>query len=616
MQEILLQRIKFAKITPYKDYCKIDEKSKLTTSTNRHEMSGLFDDFRKNGKVIRTTEHKKRGKIFYFSTKDGVENTFVVDNAYIHPETYNCFETKKDYQIRRHYGRPFSHIELYILERQIKIENDKLIIRLYSNIKTRGVNCIHFKKSYSVTSISFNLTNGNFTITKISKSGKSSTKQFRKNSFNELYNVLVNSGIINYRIPLSNKKSELYKECEKIFDNKIFIEKLRENLDVKYEITPNHEIHKVIFTDYTKYFIKLKKVKVPNGEYTYWLKNFYPTEKYLKKNDRKLIASILDMIDLKSKITIKILHEYSNIDLVNFKWLCEFFGDEYQKYISNINPRIFEDDNKKNKVDGNNKFHIFNRFNRPVHRYTLSVNDKENLIKIINSTNYKHDDIISSRFVSLIDDHFSMMEKLKDYVPEIQMKAKNYDDFIIEHNQFSKMVSLIKKGWVNEYKFTNKLISEIEKPIEVKLNLGTKENPIWSSDVGEVKYLYPYILKRDDDYEEEGKFMHHCVGTYSDKEKSIIISIRTENASNRVTCEYDIQSGRCIQQRHFCNGEPPKEFEYVLEVVKEIVKRHSNYGTLNWTERNRVPVKINGIEIKPEDREPRRLNDIFDELYF
>lgn len=616
MQEILLQRIKFAKITPYKDYCKIDEKSKLTTSTNRHEMSGLFDDFRKNGKVIRATEHKKRGKIFYFSTKDGVENTFVVDNAYVNPETYNSFETKKDYQIKRHYGRPFTQIELYILERQIKIENDKLIIRLYSNIKTRGVNCIYFKKSYSVTSISFNLTNGNFTITKISKSGKSSTKHFRKNSFNELYNVLVNSGIINYRIPLSNKKSELYKECEKIFDNKIFIEKLREKLDVSYDVTLNHEISKVIFSDYTKYFIKLKKIKVPNGEYTYWLKNFYPTEKYLKKNDRKLIASILDMIDLKSKITIKILHEYSNIDLVNFKWLCEFFGDDYQKYISNINPRIFEDDNKKNKVEGNNKFLISNRFNRPIHRHTLSENDKEILIKIINSTNYKHDDIISSRFVSLIDDHFSMIEKLKDYIPEIQMKAKNYDDFIMEHNQFSKMVSLIKKGWVNEYKFTNKLINEIEKPIEVKLNLGTKEHPVWSSDVGEVKYLYPYILKRDDDYEEEGKFMHHCVGTYSDKEKSIIISIRTENASNRVTCEYDIQSGRCIQQRHFCNGEPPKEFEYVLEVVKEIVKRHSNYGTLNWTERNRVPVKINGIEIKPEDREPRRLNDIFDDLYF
>ena len=94
--------------------------------------------------------------------------------------------------------------------------------------------------------------------------------------------------------------------------------------------------------------------------------------------------------------------------------------------------------------------------------------------------------------------------------------------------------------------------------------------------------------------------MHHCVATYADRDKSIIISIRYKDQNNRVTCEFNIQSGECIQHRHFCNGVPPKEFEYAIKVLKERVSKLAKFTTLNWVEKNKVPVKINGIEVNKE----------------
>lgn len=628
MQEILTQKFNFARIIAYKDYCKLEEKQKLKKSMNENLDDYDYDvdtiqnslsilqteSTKKEGRITRLPENKKRGNIFYFSTKDEIQESFIIQYAYINSKTNNSFETQKDYQIKRHYGRPFSSIETHTIERKIKIENNKLSIKLYSSNKVRGFNCIHFKKTYFVHSVSFDLSNGNFIVTKVTKSGKKSTKSFRKNSFKDLENILKGYGLLKVTNCILDTKSELHKQFVKEFDDEIFIQQLRKHLNVEHNITlKKNEISNVIFLDYLNFFINLKKIKIPNGNYVYWIKYFYPTEKYLKKNDRKLIASILDMVNLKSKITIRLLHEYPTLDLVSFKWICDYFGSDYPKYISNIKNEIFENSIKKTEnIETVGKYNILFNVNRPTIEYILNDIEKENLIKIINSTTYKNNDIFESRFVTLLDDHFSMINRLKDYFPDLHMKSKTYDDFHVEHRELTKMISSIKKGWVTEYKFGKKLISEIEIPIEIKFNLGTIEEPVWTSDLENKKFLYPYILKREEDYDEEGSFMHHCVASYSNKEKSIIISVRNESGSDRVTCEFDIQTGRCIQQRHFCNAVPPKEFEYVLLKLVEIVKRHSNYGTLNWIEKNRVPVKINGLEIKPEERQPRRLGDIFD----
>jgi hypothetical protein len=131
--------------------------------------------------------------------------------------------------------------------------------------------------------------------------------------------------------------------------------------------------------------------------------------------------------------------------------------------------------------------------------------------------------------------------------------------------------------------------------------------------VGEITF-YPHILKREEEYDEEGKFMHHCVASYSDKDRSIIISIRTEDKQDRVTCEFDCQTGTLIQAKHFCNRQPPGDMELAIEKLENKTKYYARMGLLHSLEKKKVLIKINGIEIDLENREPRRVGDILHDM--
>jgi hypothetical protein len=175
-------------------------------------------------------------------------------------------------------------------------------------------------------------------------------------------------------------------------------------------------------------------------------------------------------------------------------------------------------------------------------------------------------------------------------------------------------MSLIKKGWVVEYQFVDKMVDDVEKPIDVKINLGESELLVDCKElVGEITF-YPHILKREEEYDEEGKFMHHCVASYSDKDRSIIISIRTEDKQDRVTCEFDCQTGTLIQAKHFCNRQPPGDMELAIEKLENKTKYYARMGLLHSLEKKKVLIKINGIEIDLENREPRRVGDILHDM--
>ena len=191
-----------------------------------------------------------------------------------------------------------------------------------------------------------------------------------------------------------------------------------------------------------------------------------------------------------------------------------------------------------------------------------------------------------------------MIDRVREYDSSVYLKSRTMDEFHAEHRELTKMMSAIKKGWVIEYQFDDKVMEDLEKPLECLENDTTLHT------------LYPYVLKREEDYIEEGAFMHHCVASYSDKDKSIIVSLRNESGMDRVTCEFDIQSGKCIQQRSFCNAAPPSTFEDGLLLVSQKIELYSRWGTLNWKEKKKVPVKINGIEITQE-LPPVRVTDIF-----
>jgi hypothetical protein len=159
--------------------------------------------------------------------------------------------------------------------------------------------------------------------------------------------------------------------------------------------------------------------------------------------------------------------------------------------------------------------------------------------------------------------------------------------------EFSKIISLMKKGWTTEYVFDNRMVRKVEEPI------------VLLCDDLITRTFVPHILKREEEYAEEGAYMHHCVAGYANKESSMIISLRLYDGQERVTTEYEKKTGKCHQERYFCNKTPPIYFNEALEILRERVVKFSYQRLLNHIDVKKVRVKINGIEVPlPEPREP------------
>ena len=625
MEEILLhQRYSYAKITPYKNYSKIPRETQPHSGIHKHftydddfgTTTSYYDAEEGIGLApILDNHNKKNTRYFYW--KDDIKNIPVIKYASKHKLDggRGVFYTTKDRHIKKYYNEPFSDILVVILERSIIRRGDKVTIKTNKYTKHRGFNCKYFNVNKFSTSVTFDMVKGDFLLVTSAGKGKDRKKlkpTFRKNSFNHLLNFIRSTdGPFKFLKNHMGKSNGLYKELYNVFDDKHFNEALYLVFKRMISFPTDGSLFREYFYDEVmRWFINTKKIKTPN-EYKDLILKYYPTEKYLKKNDRKLVASILDVFQIKSKITIKLLHERPNIDLRSLLRLCYLFGDQYQKYIGSISVDMFGVMSTINDLPSSSlKMMERTCSDYKNHGYDINDIEKENLLKVLTSEP-KNGSIINENFIGLIVDHFRMLNRIREYDPIIRMKANNITKFHTEHNELSKIISAIKKGWVIQYFYPEETIRQIQQPIKVfkSIKIGPT---LMGTDMDDYINIIPYVLTREEEYIEEGKFMHHCVASYAEKDTSMIISLRTEDEQDRVTCEFQISNGNLIQSRYFSNATPPKQFEYIIESVTDLIRLHARFGTLNWVKKDRVPIKINGIEIPPEKREPRRLIDILD----
>lgn len=616
MEEILSQRFNYAIIEPYRNYCRLDEKKPgyngTTFNSDLDELDFSFGEKKpwnqfgklslnppRVGKLISLP--KKRGNriTHFFYDNSNVQENFQINYAL--KGNLHSFQTTKDRQIKRHFGNPFSSITVYTMERSIRRHGDKVTIKIYCQIKGREFNSKFFKTRFTVYSLTINTVTGNVTTLSMVNGKNQKVQSFRTNSFRSINGLLENHGLIdNNNNPNVSKNSRITSEFHECFDSNVFLSTIYKTLGLSEDT--DKELEDLL----VQKFVEKKKIKVSNN-YQYWIENFYPTEKFLKKNDRKLIASILDMFKIKSKVTIKIMHENHQVDIYSLAELCYFLGDNFSKYIGNIDVSLFNCSSHEHPPYPSNYKHEFHKDRKG--KYVINDIEKENIVKIINESAMP----IKPKFIGELSDHFNMIKKLREYSPDLRMNARTQMEFHHEHLELSKMMSFIKKGWVIEYKFSDKMVEAVEKSITVQIDLTEydKDNqPIGSVKSDNITF-YPYILKREEEYDEEGRTMHHCVASYSDKDKSIIVSLRTKDLSDRVTCEFDCQTGNMIQARHFCNKRPPGDMELAISELQDRAKYYARIGLLHSLEKKKVPVKINGIEIIPEVKEPRRFQDEF-----
>lgn len=598
MDYILKQRFSFSLIKVYKNYSSIDKPKNFLKFVDNG-----YPDFRTKDETqhISNLYNPSTGnKHFYKIKNDEKGNNWVPKLSLV-----GEFFTTKEKQIKRHYNNPFSEIKVVVKERTIKVKDNKVIISLYEYSKVRLVNRRYFKKYNSSVILTFDLKNGN--ILCINNNNKNKIGTFNKNYFPSIMAGAKNifdchekfSKAVHTSIGGINEK-KIRKELFDVFNDNIFYNEFGKLLNINFS-TRYKTRFDYLKSELIKFFVNKKNIKVPDN-YQHLIKYHYPTEKFLKKNDRKLISSILDRYNIKSKSTIKILHTNPLIDIPTLKSICNLFGYNYQNYISRINIEYFDTydylTNSPSPIFRNNS------------QFLISNQDKEMILRLLNCPIKKtNDPMITNSIVSLITDHLNMLVVFKEYYPNYVLRCKNFKIFDEEHVELSRISRLVKKTHTIKYVFNDEMLKEVESPIELKFEI---DGNVVSD------FLYPIILKTEEEYIDEGSFMHHCVASYSNKSISIIISVRTKEGDNRVTCEFDCQTGSLLQARHFCNGMPPEDFMMAVEQLKNKTKFFAKRGMLHSIDTVRTPVIINGIEVPQKTVSPNDLilENLFNQAAF
>jgi hypothetical protein len=605
--EILNQRFQYAVIKVCKDYCNIQDRYLMSKRMVKHETKNYdFDDIFGENTISLLNEVKKDPipfrnivtDITFFKKKNNRKtNHYHLDNN--EPREHNNvpfisfygddgeqFYTTKDKHIKKHYGRPLSSIIIVTIERTVVVDNGKLVIKAKKFTKYRGVNKIYFKRKFHSETLTFDLSTGNFTIGETNVISNSRSTRFRKNSFAFVERLITSNGFFNF-INSVNKNLKIYPEFCKTINDTQFIQSILEEMGQLNSWLPNiteNEGRNDLLKRFIDFFVKTKKIKVPN-DYMSLIRFHYPGQKYLKRNDNKLLLSVLDSYGIKSKFTNKLFHTNTNMDIFEIRNFASFFGSEYSKYMGNLDEKVLKFFDKKEKNVYQSPIPINAR--KVSEQHDLEQSEKENIIKIINSLVKGGNEAplrAVSGLYSLFRDHVDMIKKLKEYDPTYRLRSTTYEEFHTEHLELTKLISTIRKGWSKEYVYDNRTVRKIETPIIYEFN-------------NEIYEFHPTILKREEEYSEEGSFMHHCVASYANKETSMIVSIRLNNGMDRVTCEYEKKTGHVTQERHFCNRIPPEHFNKALSVVSDRIKSLRYSRLLDHIDVKKVRVKINGKEV-------------------
>jgi len=537
METILEQKFRYSDIQLYKNYNNINDNHR---------------QFKNNGYgfYIPLNVIKLKHKSFFNSGNN--EEKYI--ELFPTNKKNNKYDTISDKTIKRHFVNPFSTICCYSHGRTIKQDGDIIKVYYWTNNKVRSVNHRFFKRSFSIYGITINLKNGNI----YSYSNYNARARIRCNKFNHIQMVL--NQILHDKV----FNNESVKKAYNInFNKSLFIDTIKKYLNFEWEFK-KEDID--IMSLLLKKFVELKKIKVPNN-YSFLIQNCYPTEKFLKKNDRKLVSSVLDMLGIKSDFAIKKVHQCETYDLFLILSIKHLYGDSYLKYLPNITLL-----NKTQKYNSYvNKEQLLFMWDKET--FNLSNKEKNNLTKILNDFS-QHEKLHINIFQDFVD-HFKTTKTIKDLGLEVKpLSSTTYDNWLNEHHELSNQWMTIKKGYTTEFVFDDKLKNKLE-------------NVILVDDV----IYQPIILKKETDYFEEGKYMHHCVGSYSQHDSSMIISLRKWGNDERVTSEFGYKDGKCKQSRYFSNQIPPKDFEKPLDMLYEKVLDVYRSGELKILEKRKVKLE-------------------------
>jgi len=432
---------------------------------------------------IYPTEHiPKQGK-FKFLKKEEGEESFV-----------------------KNYGNPLA--STFMVKRTLVIEENesKIALKIYTYVSSRDVGKKYFKVRRVIDYLTFNFKrklfySGTLNLKKKKKIG--AVMCINKTDINsievvrKIENFEKNENQNEYPI-VSEKK--LTKKCLNIFLDRI-IERLNLNID-----SDSDNIRK----KYYQLFLEISGVKYPNAFEKF--ASYYTPKKEIKNFGNNIVTWFMKKHELKGTKIRNLLNKYENIEIDSILQCYKVFGiDLFNK----INDNSLLTD-KKQSIYVNGYY-----LNDDIVG-DLSRNEKENFISIINTcTVYE--------FLNSFSDHIMFKEQLKKYGEYVKVTATTYDEYVMEHSEWSSLLQSYKTG-------------------DVTRNYGEDAYLIQKEIYSEGITYYPVLLTTTGEYEMESSHQHNCVRTYSEKAQSLIISLRKDsvNGNERATVEFQFRRNQLV----------------------------------------------------------------------
>ena len=395
----------------------------------------------------------------------------------------------------KNYGNPLCEIVKFSTIVVIEKYEDKVSLKIFTNNRIRSVGKVWFKLTKNMSYVTVNLKTGDVYNGGIDNYHlkRKCRKRIRRNTFIEtLKNVEQNIRYFNF---FSNQieHNEGVKEILSIFTS---------------QFTTDNDLQNLSYDDRLfKFYLDKRNIKIPNNFYvfkTYWFGK--ELRKTLKKNDNRMIDTIMSHYKFSGKKIKKVLHKCENFNYDLYRTAKEIFGDDWLNQDEDVILGCFNSDDY---------FGVDNRF--------LKLASKDEVKKLF----MLFKQMVIQKTIShyTLRDHTEFYCQLRLYGEnDLKWIAKDDKTLIEEHTEWSTKLQYYRNGTYTriypEYSYDH-----IQTPINID---GT--------------IYYPKLLDTSGNYNQESSVQSNCVKTYIDKPASIIVSLRKDDLESieRATIEYQV----------------------------------------------------------------------------
>jgi len=389
------------------------------------------------------------------------------------------------------YANPFAEIQMRKKTLVIEENENKIALKFYSYYNCRDVSKKFFRVRRQICYLTFNIKRKTFYSgeLKLKRRAKVLSKMSIYQTHLRAMSIYSN---IEYFFMNNEKREKNPTLKDDVF--KMFLNRVAERTGTKFDSD-----HLSNEDKFYQLYLKFSGIKYPDAFSKF--KFDYTPKKEIRENGNNLVTWFMNKHKLRGTKIRKLLNKYDNVDV---NGLITFYNAFGQDLFNKINIESFL---------GTQYLQYYGYYTTTFEK--ISKKEKENIVKILNTSN-------SETILNSLGDHIQYKDSLKKYGENVKILATNYNDYVKEHSEWSKLVQSYRSGVVTRFYGDDAYL--IEKPI-----------------IHEGETYYPVLLKTTEEYEGESMVQSNCVRTYSEKAYCFIVSLRKGSVDSEVRASIELR---------------------------------------------------------------------------